>query len=261
MWCRVPVLASTCVLVALRAASGADLPVPQATVVAPVIGVPVPLAPWTGFYIGGNIGYGWANTNSSISLLGNAAAAGPFSSSEPTLQGLNGGIQGGYNWQVGYLLVGAEGDVQIANQTQNSTYICGGACSITEAAEIESFATMRARVGLAYRDVLVYGTGGFSWTDSKRDFGGTFGAASASLASFSQVAWGWAAGAGIEWMFYNSLSAKLEFLHLQNSSINSTIVIPAGLGGGVLSDNVKSANNIVRVGLNYHFFESGWPNR
>ena len=58
---------------------------------------------------------------------------------------------------------------------------------------------------------------------------------------FGRVVWGLAARASIEWMLYNSLSAKIEYLHLQSANTTSTIAAPR-LGGGVLTDSVKATN-------------------
>jgi outer membrane immunogenic protein len=262
MWYPVVLLATAASSIALASASGADLPAPgsPAPEPAPIVYNPVRAGPWTGFYFGGNIGYGWADANSQLNLADNAFANGAFGGGA-NLNAGNGGLQGGYNWQIGYLLLGVEGDIQISNQNRTFNFVCGPMCSVTEPAEIDWFGTFRGRVGYAYKDVLFYGTGGFNWTTGKNDFGGTLGGVSANLGDFSHNSLGWAAGVGIEWMFYNSLSAKVEYLHLQNDNSNSSVAIPASLGGGTLTDTVKASNNVVRFGLNYHFFEPGWPNR
>ena len=68
---------------------------------------------WTGFYIGGNIGYGWGqNTARSISFVdpGGAVGFGPYfaggSNVFPNLRpaGVIGGGQVGYNWQMNALV-------------------------------------------------------------------------------------------------------------------------------------------------------------
>jgi outer membrane immunogenic protein len=52
---------------------------------------------WTGWYLGGNVGYEWANV--------------PGSSAN--LKGVTGGLQGGYNWQWGQFVLGGETDLQL----------------------------------------------------------------------------------------------------------------------------------------------------
>ena len=58
---------------------------------------------WSGFYIGGNVGYGWGDADTSFNPLPSAAA---FVNLAPTTlgpdpQGVVGGVQAGYNWQAG----------------------------------------------------------------------------------------------------------------------------------------------------------------
>ena len=52
---------------------------------------------WMGPYIGGNLGYGWGDVNNS--------------GTRPS--GVLGGLQAGYNYQSGQLVVGIEGDLQL----------------------------------------------------------------------------------------------------------------------------------------------------
>ncbi len=99
-------------------ASAADLgrPVYQAPPPAPP-----PVTSWTGFYLGGDIGAGWANgTNHTFADPGNAAFNScsncllPYQSealSGGQTSGVLGGVYLGYNWQFAPTwLVGVEGD-------------------------------------------------------------------------------------------------------------------------------------------------------
>src|SRR4051794_11414727 len=71
---------------------------------------------WTGFYLGVNIGGGFARAEDAGTVFNGAGAAiGTFSWSE-RLNGVIGGGQIGYNWQTGNLLFGVEGDFQGSGQ-------------------------------------------------------------------------------------------------------------------------------------------------
>ena len=244
-------------------AHGADLPAPSfpPPVPTPIVYEPVRVGPWTGFYLGGNFGGGFANANSSFTLAGNAFTSGTLVGSGANLDGVNGGIQAGYNWQIGIVLLGVEGDVQAADQNQTLNSFCGLTCSVTETAKLDWFGTFRGRAGIAVKDVLFYGTGGLNWTHGENDFTGTLNGTTTNLANFTHDNLGWVAGGGVEWMFWYGWSAKIEYLFLQNSNSNSTIPVSTVLGGGTLTDTAKASNNVVRLGVNYHFGfpYGGWP--
>ena len=98
-------------------AFAADLPSRK---VAPVM-APVPVFTWTGFYVGVNIGYGFGGSNTitgSDVYLGNYPATVPglnaaFNGNGGSkLNGILGGGQIGYNWQMGSLVAGIETDIQ-----------------------------------------------------------------------------------------------------------------------------------------------------
>jgi outer membrane immunogenic protein len=248
-------------------AFGADLPVspgpPPAAV--PVVYNPVTPGPWTGFYVGGNLGYGWTNSIANYTLTGNAFSTdATFTGPSQTLNGANGGFELGYNFQTGNFLIGVEGDIQGSSQDQSFNNVCGAACAIGESSTLDWFSTFRGRAGFALKDVLFYGTGGLSWTHSNNTFSGTFGGVATPLASFSRDNVGWTAGGGIEWMFWYGWSAKIEYLYLGNTAASSIVSIPAASGGGVLLSTANASDNIVRAGVNYHFgfpYGGGWPSR
>src|SRR5262249_2563733 len=66
---------------------------------------------WTGFYAGGNLGYSWGRSSSTLLFADNTgtlAAGGPSFD----LNGLIGGGQVGYNWRAGIWVFGLETDFQ-----------------------------------------------------------------------------------------------------------------------------------------------------
>src|ERR1700722_9765177 len=65
---------------------------------------PAPIFTWTGFYLGGQIGYGWANNN--LSGWGPVFA---FSGINYVPNGVVGGAHVGYNLQFNQFVLGVEG--------------------------------------------------------------------------------------------------------------------------------------------------------
>lgn len=164
---------------------------------------------WMGPYLGFNVGYQWGNVTNNPT--------------EP--HGIVGGIQGGYNYQIGRFVLGGEADLQLS------------AAEDTFAAWKFSnpwFGTVRARAGVALNNVLLYGTGGLA-------YGGVRGQLAGASQSRTHV--GWAAGLGIEVGFTPNWSAKAEYLYVALDEQGYTVV---GTQNGLDS-------NLMRFGLNYRF--------
>ena len=100
------IVAAAFVAISSAGVFAADLPA-RVQPVAPVAYVP-PFS-WTGFYLGGELG--WIQTNpkytTGVLLLGTPFVVSPSVSNK---NGLTYGVLGGYNYQVGQLVLGVEGD-------------------------------------------------------------------------------------------------------------------------------------------------------
>ena len=77
---------------------------------------PAPVATWTGYYIGGNIGYGWGRTENDATVVGlppvlfglSTASLARGDRDRQDINGVIGGFQSGYNWQAGSWVMGIE---------------------------------------------------------------------------------------------------------------------------------------------------------
>jgi outer membrane immunogenic protein len=176
---------------------------------------------WTGFYVGAMGGYAQENSSD--------------------LGRLSGGFAGGtvgYNWQNGNLVFGLEADAAWAD-VGATVGILPGLVSVNDT--IRSMGTVRGRLGYAFDQVLLYGTGGYAWADNRV----TLSARSLS-ASDSKVHSGWTLGAGVEVMFAPKWSVKAEYLYRSFQGENYFTGV-AALPSGTLN------LNSVQVGVNYHF--------
>ena len=224
---------------------------------------------WTGFYIGGNVGYSWGRS-SDTSTLTNGAGTVLFTSADKTnLNGIVGGGQIGYNWQTQNWVWGLEADIQGTDEKGTRNFICptgictpgvigaafvpGVAVPLALSQKIDWFGTVRGRVGfLAAPTVLLYATGGLAYGEikSSETIGGLTGFSNAT----TNV--GYTVGAGIEGVIGGNWTAKLEYLYVDLGKVSGSFLttIPA-LGGGVLSSSYSSriTDNVLRVGLNYKF--------
>lgn len=230
---------------------------------------PVPVWTWTGFYVGGNIGYGWSDRNStivapdaaSIAFFGGTLAAGALPSVyNPRPSGVLGGAQAGYNWQVNKVVFGIEGDIQGADVRGSNTILTsgvGGFVPITATAteRLDWFATARGRIGLAASSALFYVTGGAAYGQVNHSL---FAAAPAipqsAGGSRTSTDAGYVVGAGVEWAFNKNWSVKGEYLYMDLGNHNT---IASGISGtpagATLVMTSREQYNIVRAGLNYKF--------
>jgi outer membrane immunogenic protein len=192
--------------------SAADLP-------RPVYKGPAFVAPvftWTGFYVGVNGGYGFGTSNWDPGPSFNA----------------NGGLVGGtlgYNLQTGSYVWGVEGDIAWSGMKGDS----GGVET-----KVPWFGTVRGRIGYAFDRFLPYITGGAAIAQVKMDSG---------AGTDDETRVGWTIGAGVEWAFLPSWSAKLEYLYADLGKATCD----AGSCGAAADVSFKTS--IVRAGLNYRF--------
>ena len=165
---------------------------------------------WAGPYIGGNIGYAWGSVDNAL----------------PQPSGISGGVQGGYNWQLGSpVVLGIEGDLQATGAEDTfAPYKFSNPW----------FGTVRGRIGYACNNILFYGTAGLAFGELQAE---TFGL------SESHTSAGWTAGVGAEFGLSSNWSAKVEYLYVDLN--DSNFVITGNQNGYHFGT--------LRAGVNYHF--------
>ena len=223
-------LAAVSTIALTQFASAADLPVKGPVYKAPVV---APIYNWTGFYLGLNAGGSWGRQDNTLVTVPGGTTV--FSNSDQ-LNGFIGGGQIGYNWQgASPLVLGIEADFQGTAQKRTDTM---GAFSVEQ--QLPWFGTVRGRIGYAFDRVMLYGTGGLAYGNYKLSVSGPGGTISDDATKA-----GWTLGGGVEWMFAPQWSTKLEYLYIDTGDQNVTLFGNTFTG--------RARDNIVRVGLNYHF--------
>jgi outer membrane immunogenic protein len=139
-----------------------------------------PANDWTGFYLGVLGGYGWGTADTDA--VGDIDA-----------DGFDVGGYAGANWQWGNFVVGAEGDLLYPFREGDA----GGV-----AAEQGLHGSLRARAGIALDRFLIYGTAGGAGTNLEL---------SSAAGTDEQTLWGWTAGAGVEGMVMDNVTARVEY--------------------------------------------------
>jgi outer membrane immunogenic protein len=220
---------------------------------------------WTGWYVGLNAGGSFGKANDSSTY---GAAAVPFSSTSSRLDGFVGGGQVGYNWQTGSTVFGLEADIQGTSE-KSSAYSalivpslgctfapCLGPATLTDSEKLPWFGTVRGRIGVTPSPTwLLYVTGGLAYGEIKSSEALAVGpppaVPGAAVASFSNDRAGWTLGGGAEASIGGNWTAKVEYLYLDFGHINNTYTGAVLVTPVMLTTHVT--DNIVRVGVNYHF--------
>lgn len=162
----------------------------------------------------------------------------------------------GYNWQSGSLVLGVEGDFQ-GGGVRDSLVLTHGAVAggfratmHTAASELDTFGTVRGRIGYTWNQVLLYGTGGVAYGNTSETVTSQtvppppFGAGN----NADDPRFGWVAGAGIEWAFRPQWSFKGEYLRMDLGSSTTRVAFPSG---DFIDYRFRHAFDLVRVGINY----------
>ena len=84
--------------------------------------------------------------------------------------GFGGGTLG-YNWQYGTFVVGVEGDGAFGDVSSQ----CDRRSTSPLRQRLITWPTVRGRFGVAFDQVLLYGTGGVAWADTKYSLRARFG--------------------------------------------------------------------------------------
>jgi outer membrane immunogenic protein len=207
----------------------ADLPVKTS--------LPPPVAPafsWTGVYFGLNAGWLGADNSmvnqatpgvdTGIDVQDLATlSTGDFSLGKKS--GFIGGAELGYNYQFNNWVAGIEADIQgIAGQAVNGSITSTSgllSSTLTGSMDTRWLGTLRGRLGfLPAPTLLVYGTGGLAYSEisastslTQSDGSNSFTGNGTGGDGFAELVTGWTAGGGVEWMFTQNWSVKVEYLH------------------------------------------------
>jgi outer membrane immunogenic protein len=212
---------------------------------------------WTGFYVGGHLGYGWADkdwtfvTGSMGLTCAGVLAANNRCDNSHSPDGVLGGAQAGFNYQIGNWLMGVEGQWSWTDWHASSALSNDGTDRFHT--RVNWAATGAVRVGWAINRALLYVKGGGALANEKHwlaDLGGEYLNAPATTRA------GWMVGLGGEYAFKGNWSAKIEYDFMDFGSKNYNLVDVTG-GGYFEEYDVDQQIQIIKVGVNYRFGPNG----
>ena len=252
-----PASAATVIMIASGAAA-ADLD----RSVAAVPAISPQLYDWSGFYLGGHLGYQWGKTNFTVANTANPGV--PIDGgSQSIAQRIDSytesgswlvGAQAGFNHMfANRVIVGGVADFSASAFPNYNNLNTGGVSTILGGTEtynenIFDSGTFRGKVGYAPGNWMVYATGGLAWAYNQRNINDSN--TGAALTSY-RARLGYAIGGGVEMPFIPHWTAFLEFMY--NNYAKSSVTYPTE--GQKFNSNISSEQ--VKFGLNYQFSDKG----
>jgi outer membrane immunogenic protein len=239
----------------------------------PTVAMPYPVATgpflFTGFYAGANVGGVLGGTKyleTPSGAFGAAAASvAGVGTSSTAPRGVLGGLEAGYNWQLGHLVLGIETDFSGWDMSSNSGQTATGPAppgfglppvipySSSGTVTSNWLYTLRPRVGFANGNMLTYLTAGLAVTNLRFSESTTMGNGAPTLiGSTSATVAGWTAGGGVEYALSYNWFIKAEYLYASFSNQTAAqVVAPFPTLTGTATANLNA--NIVRGGFDYRF--------
>ncbi len=219
-------LLATAAVVALAApAVAADL-APRPYTKAPAY-VPAPIYNWTGFYIGGHIGGAFGGSNGVGALGGNSD--GKFL----------GGIQGGADYQfASNWVLGIEAQYSWLGSSSRETVLLPGFVYVRDHKGIGS---VTGRLGYTWGPALLYVKGGWAYADRSEEV--YFNGAAYGLDRSRD---GYTVGAGLEYLFTQNWSGKIEYQYYDFGKTNFDRDL-------IAFGSHRNDEHTVKAGINYRF--------
>ena len=209
-------ISATAFAFGLSQAQAADIPRP----VYKAAPAPIHQTYWTGCYIGGNIGYGWAPTNwntpGGVELASHSA------------DGVIGGGQIGCDYEMNRLVVGIQGMFNASAMKSDSYNLVNPA--LLDSTRMPWMASLTGRIGITGSPILFYAKGGAAWVRS--DYQECCVPLPTAppppiivipdgISKSTRV--GWTVGGGVEYIFIPKWSVFVEYNYVRlNDSVDFT---------------------------------------
>ncbi len=202
---------------------------------------PAPI--WTGFYVGAHGGGGWGSASIDGTPL------------DFDTNGAVGGLHGGYQHQFGNLVLGIEADASFGKLDDEQVFVerfsfpgFNATATTKFGSEINTLASLKARIGYAAGPLLVFASGGVAWNRMELSFFDSLTVNGQTFVSDDykekDTLVGWTVGGGAEYRFMKFASARIEVQHyrFEDDFESDRINIP----------DFDVETTLVRGGLTFH---------
>ncbi len=186
------------VAIALAAPAFAAGPTPVVIEQPPMAPVPAPVlgTDWTGGYVGGQLGWGWAGAeNDELEADGD---------------GVIGGLTAGYRYDFGRFVLGAEAQYDWADIELDDAELAGADIDLGDATpSLDSVARIKATAGYDAGRALVYGSAGWARATIQAD-------------GEDESDDGWVVGAGVDYLLTDRITIGGEVMHHRFDDFNDS---------------------------------------
>jgi len=214
---------------------------------------------WTGFYIGGNGGWGQSRSCLDFVRLDLVSFADGCDSRSG---GLIGG-QIGYRWQANQWVFGleAQGDWADLSRTRLSPFfdqaLGGIPGTISTRTTTDGIGLFTGQIGYAWNQALFYVKGGAAVTSNRFSILQTF--TGFEFASVSTTRWGGTVGVGFEYGFAPNWSFGVEYNHLFMGDANNSFTGVNAVTAAFVNNRITQDVDMVTARINYRFGGYGAP--
>lgn len=218
---------------------------------------------WTGCYLGGHVGGGFAHNDITdpVALVQDSFGAGPTvgaTTVSPSSSGVVIGGQIGCDYQFApSWVVGIEGAASGATISGDTTVplplgLAGETALVN--AKTDFLGSVTGRLGFTVDRVLFYGKAGVAWAGGKYIDSGTFLGTTFRFEG-PQTRTGWTAGGGVEWAFSPHWSTFIEYDYYGFGSRDTLMSDPINVLSGTVSTKLNV--QVVKAGVNFHMWSAG----
>lgn len=214
---------------------------------------------WTGFYVGGHLGYGFQPNDDDETILFDTNLDGSFGEAVNTSAGANafspgfcggaangrtpgegcdddrngieGGVQAGFDYQMGGgLVLGVVADYDRSRLRDSVSAFSTTPARYTMTRRLRDSFTLRARAGFAMNRTLFYGTGGLAYGNIRNSFS-TSNTVNSFTGNGNEKGWGYAFGGGVEQRLGKSLSIGVQYLYRSIDAGDYVVRVGPGTAG------------------------------
>lgn len=239
---------------------------------------------WTGPYVGGSIGLGRSDHKSGETLRfdtdgdgtfddtvtsggtdiftgycsGRAASGVAADGCAKDRTGTDWAGHVGYDMQFGSIVAGLVAEGGIADISDSVTGFTSEPADYTLTRRLRENAALRARLGYAFGDTLLYATGGGAYGKIDNRFNSRSNTSNAFADTGDSDAWGWVAGGGVEQRIADNFSVGLLYKYTALNPEDYNVAVTQGTApatGPFTNPTTTSGQTLIERGsdkFNYH---------